>query len=239
LSGRPQNNLLQHLSPDDFDLLASHLQLVEASANEVLHHPGDAMEIVHFPCGPTLLSFAVAVDDDREVESLLIGREGAAGGVISQGFSPAYSRVVVRVGGTIARLPVRAFGRALQNSAALREIFAKYSHCQVAQLLQSSACNAAHSIEQRAAKWIIAALEHIGSDALPLTHEQLAGLLGVSRSYASRVIQTFKAKHILATRRGSILVRDPRALEASACSCNAAVKRHFGEVLRGVHPGER
>ena len=57
-------------------------------------------------------------------------------------------------------------------------------------------------------------MDHLGDGAhrwrniVPLTHEQLATLLGVGRSYASRVIQTFKAEGILETRRGSILVRN-------------------------------
>jgi hypothetical protein len=63
-------------------------------------------------------------------------------------------------------------------------------------------------------------------------------LLGVGRSYASRVIQTFKAEGILETRRGSILVRDPDRLKMRACLCNESVKNHFEEVLRGVYPTE-
>ena len=75
-----------------------------------------------------------------------------------------------------------------------------------------------------------------GDDAVPLTHEQLATMLGVGRSYASRVIQTFKAQGVLETRRGSILVRDREALRVRACLCNESVKNHFEEVLRGVYP---
>lgn len=56
-------------------------------------------------------------------------------------------------------------------------------------------------------------------------------MLGVSRSYASRVIQMFKARRILATRRGAILILDAPALEARACSCNDWVKKHFDEVM--------
>ena len=83
----------------------------------------------------------------------------------------------------------------------------------LAQIFQSTACNAIHSIEQRTAKWIISAMERTdGDDVVPLTHEQLATLLGVGRSYTSRVIQTFKADGVLETRRGSILVRNPDAL---------------------------
>jgi len=179
------------------------------------------------------VSFAVPVEDDREVESLLVGREGAVGLPLGRGPSLAYARIVVKVGGTVLRLPLRALEQAQQRSASLQDLFARYAACQLVQLLQTAACNAAHSIEQRAAKWIIAAQEHIGGDEIPLTHEQLAGMLGVSRSYASRVIQMLKARRILATRRGAILILDGPALQASACACNGTVKKHFREVLGG------
>jgi DNA-binding FadR family transcriptional regulator len=104
-------------------------------------------------------------------------------------------------------------------------------------MFQSTACNAIHSIEQRTAKWIVSAMERTDGDGLvPLTHEQLATLLGVGRSYASRVIQTFKAEGVLETRRGAILVRNREALQARSCLCNEAVKDHFEDVLSGVYP---
>ncbi|MBR0813297.1 MULTISPECIES: Crp/Fnr family transcriptional regulator [Bradyrhizobium] len=231
MTGRPLNDLLRQLAPRDFELLAPHLQLVELEASHILHHAGDAVAAVHFPCGPTLVSFAVPVEDDREVESLLVGREGAVGVAAGRNPSLAYSRIVVKLGGALVRLPLRALEQAQQRSAALQEVFSRYADCQFAQLLQTAACNAAHSIEQRAAKWIISTQEHIGQAEIPLTHEQLAGMLGVSRSYASRVIQMFKARRILATRRGAILVLDAAALDAKACCCNDLVKKHFDEVL--------
>lgn len=234
MTGRPQNELLQKLSTHDFELLAPHLQSVELAASHILHHAGDSIAVIHFPCGPAFVSFAVPVEDDREVESLLVGREGAVGVAPGYGPSLAYSRIVVKVGGTFVRLPLRALEQAQQRSASVQDLFARYAACQVAQLLQTAACNAAHSIEQRAAKWIIAAKEHIGGDEIPFTHEQLAGMLGVSRSYASRVIQMFKARRILATRRGAILILDAPALEVCACACNGAVKKHFREVLGGL-----
>jgi CRP-like cAMP-binding protein len=109
----------------------------------------------------------------------------------------------------------------------------------LAQIFQSTSCNAIHSIEQRTAKWIISAMERAdGDNTVPLPHEQLATLLGVGRSYTSRVIQAFKAEGVLETRRGSILVRKPDALKVRACLCNVSVKNHFEEVLRGVYPTE-
>ena len=234
---RPDNNLLRRLSLGDFALIAPHLVLQETGANHLLYNPGDDVEIVHFPCGPSLATYLVANEDGRDVETILVGREGAVGGIVSEGYLPAYTRITVKFGGPFVRLHVSRLDAAKAKSPSLRNAFARYADCMLAQMFQSTACNAIHSIEQRTAKWIISAMERTGSDGVvPLTHEQLATLLGVGRSYASRVIQAFRAQGVLETRRGSFLVRDREALRLRACLCNESVKNHFEEVLRGVYP---
>jgi len=236
---RPFNNLLRRLSASDFALIAPHLAPEEAKAGELLYNPGDHVDTVHFPCGPSLASFLVPSEDGRDVETILVGREGAVGGIVSQGHLPAYTRIMVKFGGPFARLPIGKLEAAKARSATLRNVFARYADCLLAQILQSTACNAIHSIEQRTAKWILSAMERTnGDNIVPLTHEQLAALLGVGRSYTSRVMQTFKAEGVLETRRGSILIRNREALRIRACLCNESVKNHFEEVLRGVYPTE-
>src|SRR6266700_4823672 len=137
--------------------------------------------------------------------------------------------------GPFVRLHVGKLDAGKSKSKTLRNVFARYADCMLAQIFQSTACNAIHSIEQRTAKWIMSAMERTnGEETVPLTHEQLATMLGVNRSYTSRVIQTFKAEGVLETRRGSILVLDREALRIRACLCNEAVKNHFEEV----HPTE-
>ncbi|MGA2287277.1 Crp/Fnr family transcriptional regulator [Bradyrhizobium sp.] len=238
-SERPDNNLLRRLSAGDFALLAPHLGRDEVEASNLLYNPGDDVEIVHFPCGPSLASYLVANEDGRDIETILVGREGAVGGIVSQGHLPAYTRIMVKFGGPFVRLHVGRLDAAKASSPSLRNVFARYADCMLAQMFQSTACNAIHSIEQRTAKWIISAMERTGGEGVvPLTHEQLATLLGVGRSYASRVIQAFRAQGVLETRRGSILVRDREALRGRACLCNESVKNHFEEVLRGVYPAE-
>ncbi|WP_213775734.1 Crp/Fnr family transcriptional regulator [Bradyrhizobium sp. dw_78] len=234
---RPFNNLLRRLSDADFALIAPGLTHEKARANDLLYSPGDNVETVHFPCGPSLVSYIVSNEDGRDVETILIGREGAVGGIVSQGYLPAYTRIMVKFSGPFSRLKVGKLEVAKAISPTLRSVFARYADCMLAQIFQSTACNAIHSIEQRTAKWILAAMERTnGDNTVPLTHEQLATLLGVGRSYTSRVIQTFKAEGVLETRRGSILIRNPEALRIRACLCNEAVKSHFEEVLRGVYP---
>jgi DNA-binding transcriptional regulator YhcF (GntR family) len=236
---RPYNNLLRHLNDADFALIAPHLSMDDADAGDLLYSPGDDVKTVHFPCGPSLVSYMVPNEDGRDVETILVGREGAVGGIVSLGYLPAYTRICVKFGGPFARLPVSKLEAAKLKSPSLRNVFARYADCMLAQIFQSTACNAIHSIEQRTAKWIISAMERTeGDNVVPLTHEQLATLLGVGRSYTSRVIQIFKAEGVLETRRGSIMVRNPDALRIRSCLCNEAVKTHFEDVLRGVYPAE-
>jgi hypothetical protein len=234
---RPYNNLLRRLSDADFRLIEP-CDTATGESDDLLYNPGDDVEIVHFPCGHSLASYLVPNEDGRDVETIMVGREGAVGGIVSHGFLPAYTRIMVKVGGPFVRLRVSKLEAAKAKSPTLRNLFARYADCMLAQVFQSTACNAIHSIEQRTAKWIISAMERTDSDLVPLTHEQLSAMLGVGRSYTSRVIQTFKAEGVLETRRGAILVRNRDALAIRACLCNDAVKSHFEEVLRGVYPTE-
>src|SRR6202047_5440376 len=238
-SERPHNNLLRRLSVGDFALLSPHLAHEEYRSHDPLYNPGDDVDPVHFPCGASLVSYLVPNEDGRDVETILVGREGAVGGIVSEGYLPAYTRIMVKFGGPFVRLRVAKLEAAKLKSQSLRNVFARYADCMLAQMFQSTACNAIHSIEQRTAKWIVSAMERTDGDGVvPLTPEQLAPLLGVGRSYTSRVIQTFKAEGVLDTRRGSILVRNRDALRIRACLCNESVKNHFEEVLRGVYPAE-
>jgi len=235
---RPANNLLSRLHPDDFALLEPRLQMETRKASDLLYNPGDNIEVVYFPCGPSLVSFLVSNEDGRDLETILVGREGAVGGIVSLGHLPAYCLILVKYAGPFMRLRVSDLEAAKERSPALRYLFARYADCLLAQIFQSTACNAIHSIERRAAKWILSAMERTGDHRVPLTHEELAGMLGVGRSYTSRVLQLFKSEGLLETRRGALLVNDLDALKARACLCNDAIKQHFDVVLRGVYPDE-
>ena len=65
-SERPFNNLLRRLRDADFALIAPHLTQDDAQPNDLLYNPGDDVEIVHFPCGPSLVSYVVPSERSEE-----------------------------------------------------------------------------------------------------------------------------------------------------------------------------
>jgi CRP-like cAMP-binding protein len=231
-----ENNLLRMLRPEEFDLLRPSLESFDMDRGTVLHEPGDQVEHAFFPCGGALASYVVVLGSGASVETALIGREGAIGGIVSQGHVPAYSRAVAVIGGEFLRIDLNALEEAKTRSLRVRHLFARYADCLLAQIFQSVACNAAHKIEQRAVRWLVTAMDHTGDHEVPLTQEQLASMLGVGRSYVSRVIQILKQQGVLATRRGGLIVMDAEKLASLSCGCHDAVRRHFEEVLGGVYP---
>lgn len=233
---RLQNNLLSAMRPSDLALLDPHLEPWTAAVGDVLYDPGDQIRQVYFPLGPSLISYRVLLADGNPVETALIGREGAVAGIVSQGELPAYARAQVQYSGPFLRMDVQQLEAAKCQSPSLAHLFARYADCVMAQLFQAIACNASHSIEQRTAKWVISAMQRTGDHVVPLTQEQLAGMLGVGRSYVSRVIRALKDRGLVETRRGSLIVKSVEELNGLACDCQRAVERHFHRVLRGVYP---
>jgi CRP-like cAMP-binding protein len=190
----------------------------------------------YFPRGSALAVFLVLMENGEVVETTMVGREGALGGIVSQGNVPCYARSCVMHEGDFYRIATTDLELAKEQSPQIRHLFARYADCVMAQVFQSVACNASHTIEQRAAKWLCAALDRTGKDEIAMTQEQLASMMGIGRSYASRVVQRFKADGLIKTRRGGLRVLDPEGLRARACSCNEMVKQHFDTVLSGVYP---
>lgn len=230
------NNLLRALRPQDYDIVEPYLNVVKIEAGATLYRPGDFVQTVYFPCGPAMAAYLVELPEGKGVETALIGREGAMGGIVSQGRLPSYSRCTVQTGGTFMTIRSEVLEEMKSRSESIRNLFARYADCLMAQVFQTVACNAAHNIDQRAAKWIVATYDRTGNRVLRITQDQLADMLGVGRSYITRVIARFKDDGIVQTGWRQLTVVDLEAMQAMACDCNESVKQHFNDVLAGVYP---
>ncbi|SFG10977.1 cAMP-binding domain of CRP or a regulatory subunit of cAMP-dependent protein kinases [Novosphingobium sp. CF614] len=234
----PRSDLLAALRPADRALIEHRCSECELGAGEVIYRRGDDVEYCYFPNGSAMCSFFVELDCGAVVETIPIGREGALGGVVSQGMLPAYACAKVLHQGRFQRIAAGDLEEAKRGSPTIANLFARYADCMMAQVFQSIACNAVHTIEQRAAKWLGLAVDRIGRNDVTMTQEQLASIMGIGRSYASRVLQRFKHDGLVRTRRGRIEVLDREALHRRACTCNDRVSAHFHKVLGGVYSAE-
>lgn len=223
------NLLLSTLAPEARALLEPHGTLVELEAGETVLRRGEDVESSLFPYGSTMVSMVVEMSG-RSVEVASIGREGAIGGIVSCGHAPAFSLGKVQVAGPALSLPMSALENAKNGSPFISNIFCRYSDYLLAQVMQSVACNAFHTIVERAAGWLLTAQDRAG-ERIELTQGAIAGLLGVQRTTVNAVIASLEEEGLIDTGRGVVRVRDRAGLKRRACPCYQAVNDHFASVI--------
>ena len=232
------NQLLATFDREARALLEMHGELIKLKPTEIVLTRGEQVRFSVFPVGETMISMSVELSGGRTVEVASIGREGAVGGIVSCGYAPAFSRAVCLVGGPAFRIPMVALESAKANSAFIGNLFCRFSDYLLAQVMQSTACHAFHSIPQRAARWLLHAQDRAG-ERIELTQEALADLLGVQRTTVNAVIKELSSEGLVTTGRGTLRVVDRAGLERRACECYARLGEHFGQVIGESGSGER
>jgi CRP-like cAMP-binding protein len=228
------NRLLAALSADDQARVAPKLASVTLDKGQVLYEAGDDVTQLFFPSKGVAAALILNMRDGASAEAALIGAEGAIGGVISAGDKPAFARAVVQFAGPALKLHTDDLEAAKERSPSLREHFACYADCLLAQVMQSVACNALHDSDARLARWLLETRARLGADEMALTQDFIAEMLGVQRTYVTRVLGALQDAGAIALSRGKIVIRDQRALEGRACECYFYLRRHFTRMLPGL-----
>jgi CRP-like cAMP-binding protein len=228
------NRLLEALSAVDFDLIQKHLRPTALAAGQVLFEPGDDIVASYFPCEGAVTAIMIVTEDGKYIEAATIGREGAIGGIVSHGHKPAFGRGVVQIAGQALRLSSDQLEEAKRKSPRIADLFARYADFLIAQVMQLSACNGLHSVEQRLCRMLVMAHDRTGEQELDFTQQTLADSLGVQRTTITAVVKELEERGVVRTRRGHIQLADRAAVERCACSCYRSLDEHFGRLLPKV-----
>jgi len=214
-----RNRVLTGLSPDDTALLAPHLTETVLERGRWLQQPGDPIERVYF-LHSGLVSWTSCGPDGPPVESLSVGRDGVIGLLAGLGGTTASAGAVVQMTARAAQIPAAQFAAAVARSETLQAEVVRQMETLATKLHRAVLCAATHSLQGRLCRWLLETRERAGATAdLAITQENLANLLGVQRTSVTFIIAALQAEGAVQTRRGRLLIREPRALEARACSC--------------------
>lgn len=224
------NRLLSTFSDEARALIEPFGATVELQTGEIVLSRGDEVKSSLFPFDTTMISMAVELTGGRSVEAALIGRRGAVGGIISCGKAPAFTRAVVLVGGPAFQLPMQALEDAKHRSPFIANLFCRFSDYLLSMVMQSVACNAYHSIPERASRWLLHAQDRTG-DRIELTQQALAGLLGVQRTTVNAVIQTLEKQGLIGSGRGVVRILDRDGLKRRSCECYQRLEDHYEGVI--------
>jgi CRP-like cAMP-binding protein len=230
-SPRTGNVILGALSDADYEQLAPLLDPYPLRMRETLQEAGEPAQHAYFPVSG-VISVLTVLESGMMIEFATVGSEGTTGVPLFLGFGQSNSALVSQIPGNAYRLSRADFAEGLVRLPSLAAALRHYSGLMLALVAQSAACNRAHHVDARCARWLLMTHDQAGSDDFPITQEFLAQMLGVSRPSVAVSAGALQRVGLVSYHRGEMHIRDRRGLELAACECYGVIRRDFAEFAR-------
>ena len=232
------NVLLAALPEAECKALAPHLKHTELKQQQILFDVRDVVTEIYFVID-AVVSLVTPLDTGETVESAMVGRDGVVGSGAALNGRVSLNQGIVQVGGYALRCPVEPLQDILQKYSYVRALMGTHEQALLAQAQQSAACNATHVIENRVSRWLLRAADLHGRNELPITHEYIAKMLGVSRSSVTVIARTLQEAGMIRYSRGHIKLLDVTALQEMTCECYQTIKSNYNALVGSVILTER
>ena len=232
----PRNQLLRALPPAELRAFRPHLERVELEQREGLFEPDVPIAFVYFP-ETSVVSLTSVLRDGGTVEIGTSGREGMAGLPVFLGEDASTIRGFAQIPGTAIRIEAAAFARLASSSRPFHALLLRYTQAFLTQVAQTAACNGAHLLEQRCARWLLMTHDRVDGDEFPLTHEFLAFMLGVRRAGVTLAMGGLQEAQLVRYVRGRVSVTDRAGLERASCECYGVVRAQYERLFGGDSVG--
>lgn len=233
LESLPSNRLLATLPEQELSRLAPQFDLVSYGLKDFVYREDEPIEHVFFPTSG-VMSLISQMEDGRGVEVATIGNEGMVGlPVFLQATTTSAHRAFSQVPGESLRMSASRFSEFLSGSdnGALHRALHRYTQALMSMIARAVACNALHSVQQRACRWLLITHDRIRGDQFVLTQEFLGQMLGVTRPTVNEVARELQAAGAIDYTRGRITILSRPELEARSCECYGVIRTEFDRLL--------
>jgi CRP-like cAMP-binding protein len=224
------NTLIAGLPAKERLKFLANCEPVNLEFGDILYEADKPIDHVYFPL-VGFISLVATLDGHQPLEMGLIGNEGMLGVTLTLGMKTAPMRAVVQGSGTALRMTGAQLISRLRDCPAMFRTLDQYLYVLLAQLTQSSVCTRFHEIEPRLARWLLMTHDRAHADHFRLTHEYLAGMLGVRRSGVSIAAAGLQLQKIIRYSRGEISILNRKGLEAASCRCYDAMIKDYADVF--------
>jgi len=225
------NHLLAALAGGDFDRLQPYFDAVALDVGESIYEPGSELPYLYFPT-TAIISILHLTQEGESVETAVVGCEGAVSIATYLGGGTTVGRAVVLVPGMGIRVPAQVIRQDFERGHDLRRVLLRYAQALLTQMAQTAVCNRHHEVAQQLCRWILSMLDRVGPREIPMTHQQIADMLGVRREGVTEAARKLKEAGVIGYSRGNVRVLDRPALEDCACECYDLVREEYDRLLR-------
>ena len=219
----PRNRLLLALPSRNLKRLMLELEHIRCQGAQVLMDADSSLDHVFFPDSGVVSVVAVYADGSI-VEMATIGREGCTGMQAVFGAKSSSVQLLVQLPGSAARMSRVAFAQAMQSMSSFRGLMFAYVQAFLEQVMVSVACNGAHSLKERLARWLLMMRDRADDDALPITHNLLAEMLGVQRPTITNAAKELERVGLIERGRRQVTILNRQGLTEASCECYQLVR---------------
>jgi CRP-like cAMP-binding protein len=231
----PRNRLLLALPPRNLKRLLPELERIPCEREQVLLDADSSLDAIFFPDSGVVSVVAVYADGSI-IEMATVGREGCTATQAVFGAKKSSVRLFVQIPGSAAQMPRTTFNRAMKSMPAFRALMFAYTQAFLEQVMVSVACNGAHSLKERLARWLLMMRDRNDDDVLPVTQDLLAEMLGVHRPSITKVVRELDRSGLIERGRKQVTIRDRPGLIAESCECYQLVRERTAALLPKTYP---
>jgi CRP-like cAMP-binding protein len=219
----PCNRLLRALPSENLERLIPELEAIECRSEQILMDADSPIDAVYFP-ESGVVSVVAVYADGTIMEMATIGREGCTGVQAFFGVTHSSIRFLVQIPGKVIKMSRATFDRAMKTMPSFRALMSSYAHALLEQVLVSGACNGAHSLHNRLARWLLMMRDRSDADVLPVTQNLLAEMLGVQRPTVTIAVQVLERSGLIIRGRKAVTIVNRAGLMNAACECYSLVR---------------
>ena len=221
-----ENRILAALPREDYDRLAPHLEPVALPYGQTIYHTDDPIEHVYFPVN-SMVSVVSQMADGSCVEVGVTGFEGMVGLPALLGVDRSPHECMAQIPDGAVRARAGAIKAEFKRGGALHDLLLRYTQSLLLMTAQTAACNRAHTVSERLARWLLLSHDRCVCEDLPLTQDFLSMMLGTRRAGVTEAAIVLQTEELIKYKRGHIVITDRPGLEEFACECYGVLKADF------------
>lgn len=221
--------ILASIPQSEFEAIEPLLQAHPLRMRETLQEAGDAPEFVYFPTSG-IISVLTVMENGMMIEFATVGREGTTGVPVFLGMGDTNMALISQVPGEALRMKRDDFRAQLLVNPGFDAAMRHYSGVMLALVAQSAACNRAHHVDERCARWLLMTHDQSATDTFPITQEFLAQMLGVSRPSVTVSANSLQTAGLIRYHRGEMTILNRAGLEQASCECYRVTHATAGQA---------
>lgn len=212
------NQILSQVSPDTLDELLQQAEFVFLKRGDRLDRWFNRGSVL-FPLSG-IFGGVLETEDGDCIQPVFIGSQGVLGGMRAVHGMPFFLTYKVRLAGEAIVVSAAVVRDLAAQSPTLRVALARASARKFRLAASHAVCARFHDLSTRCCAWLSLVHQETNDDVVPITHEELAEVVGATRPAVSAALsQLTREGLILSIRRGAIRLIDPELVARQACGC--------------------